>query len=118
MLFKHIIALTLAAVVASQKLDDCSVALNFPTGSENGVTEVVNCVFPELSHQHCLGRYRALRVAFKAKQQFGEEQTTCNYAVDSSVPISVTDFLNIPAVCTMLGGKMAFSTWIQCTSEE
>lgn len=118
MLFKYIIALTLAAVAASQKYDNCTVALYFPTGETRGVTKAASCVFPELSHAQCSSRNRSLRVAFRASQDFGEEQTTCNYDVSSSAQISVTDFLNIPAVCSMLGGKMTQDYGKECISSE
>jgi hypothetical protein len=118
MLFKSIIALTLAAVAASQRLDNCTISLTFQASSQtNDFAETVSCVFPELSHEHCLARYRSLRVAFKAPH-IGEETTTCNYAVNSSPQISVTDFLNIPAVCSMLGGKMAFANFSECIRPE
>lgn len=118
MLLKHIIVLSLAAVAASQKLDNCTVTLYFPASEKNDATETVSCVFPELSHTHCFSRYKSLRVAFRGSPSFGEEQKTCNYDVSSSVQISVTDFLNIPAVCSMLGGKMAYATWNECIGSE
>ncbi|KAF9109575.1 hypothetical protein BGX27_007471 [Mortierella sp. AM989] len=118
MLMKHIIVLSLAAVAASQKLDNCTITLNFPATEIRDNTEAIDCVFPELSHNDCYSRFNSLRVAFRAPPNSYSETTTCNYDLISSTQLSVTDFLNIPAVCSMLGGKAVYATWNECISSE
>ncbi|KAI9239537.1 MAG: hypothetical protein BYD32DRAFT_410841, partial [Podila humilis] len=119
MWLKHIIALSLTAVALSQKLDNCTVTLNIAAGGhENDLAKAFDCVFPELLHEDCFDRYSSLRVAFRAPPMDNQypEPRTCNYDVSSKVQISVTDFLNIPAVCSMVGGKMTYATRNECIS--
>lgn len=107
---KYIVALSLAAVVASQisqPSDDCTVALGFPTIGRD-VVRTLNCVIPELSHSDCYDRANSLRVAFRAPPLDDTNGKTCSYYVVSSLQVSINDFINIPAVCSMLGGKIAY----------
>ncbi|OAQ35083.1 hypothetical protein K457DRAFT_121077 [Linnemannia elongata AG-77] len=111
-----IIALSLAAVAASQKFDNCTVSLNFPVDSRTA-RKAIDCVFPQLSHADCYKRQNSLAVAFKGTSSAGiQGEKTCYYDLSSNVPLSVADFLNIPAVCSMLGGEMAYATWNGCIS--
>lgn len=120
MWLKHIIALSLVAIAMSQKLDNCTVTLNIAASSEtNDFAKAADCVFPELLHEDCYDRYSSLRVAFRASPSDPyPEPRTCNYYVSSKVQLSVTDFLNIPAVCSMVGGKMAYATKNECISSK
>lgn len=119
MKLNHIFALSLVAVAASQKLDNCTVSLNFPSGESRSSLRAIDCVFPQLSHADCYKRHNSLAVAFKAADSPGYQvEETCRYDLSSNVQLSVTDFLNIPAVCSMLGGKMAYATWNECVSPE
>lgn len=92
MWLKHIIALSLAAVAASQKLDNCTVSLHFTASGENDYAQATDCVFPELSHADCYRRYNALRAAFRAPPSM--DKKTCNYELMTDMQLSVPDFLN------------------------
>ncbi|KAG0362254.1 hypothetical protein BG005_006240 [Podila minutissima] len=116
MLLKHLIALSLAAVAASQKLDDCVVTIRFTVGDKFSVAKAIDCVFQELPHNDCYHRYNSLRAAFTAPSE--TDARTCSYDIVSSVHLSVTDFLNIPAVCSMLDGKAAYAKSSECISSE
>ncbi|KAF9946063.1 hypothetical protein BGZ72_000715 [Mortierella alpina] len=121
MLMKYIIALTMAAIAASQKLDDCSVALGLLASASGDVIRTADCVIPELTHRDCYDRAQALRVAFRGPRLDGKTPISCNYYVTSGVQLSTTEFLNVPAICSMLGGKIVFAkagAWSQCNSAE
>jgi len=119
MLMKYIIALSLATIAASQMLDNCTVALGLLASGAKDVIRAADCVIPDLSHRECYDRAQALRVAFKGPPLDGKTPISCNYYVTSGVQLSTTEFLNIPAICSMLGGKIVYAgNWGQCNSAE
>ncbi|KAG0087983.1 hypothetical protein BGZ92_006760 [Podila epicladia] len=121
MLIKYIIALTLATIAASQKLDDCNVALGLLASGSGDVIRTADCIIPELTHRDCYDRAQALRVAFRGPRLDGKTPISCNYYVTSGTQLSIAEFLNVPAICNMLGGKIIFAkagVWTQCNSTE